>query len=473
MTHSGKKVYNAIRDKERGVEQDHNSLSVELQGYQSQINQLVQDREERFVRLATFYLPVMDAESVRSTIRELQGEVQRLFKEKQTLRTSLDSSMQQSRQRKESLEESLQSVDVLLEQKVTVRDQKRQDIASELKEDGEYTTSHSNASQANERLTQNKKRFETFEEEAQEKLHAYQGNKLFTYLLQRDFNGSEYSGTAVTRKLDSWVAGIINYSEVRKNYDFLTSMPTAIKAEIDQQQADLDELVERIEAIEQEVAEKHGLPQVLSDGNDLAQKRAKILGDIQREDAQFSSYTVQRKELDNTKDAYHQRALGRLKSYLKDSSIVNLKERARATPNSEDDHLVDQVESIDAKIRQLKSDAKTVQEKQSAVAEQLEGLRQVSRHYSSNNWERNRSYFGNSLDIDDLLTGYLLGRISTDSIISDLNSHHHWEPEPAPVYHSSYSSSHHSSGGDSFGGGDFSSGGGFGGGGGFSSGGGF
>ncbi|PIN80658.1 hypothetical protein COV11_03630 [Candidatus Woesearchaeota archaeon CG10_big_fil_rev_8_21_14_0_10_30_7] len=94
-----------------------------------------------------------------------------------------------------------------------------------------------------------------------------------------------------------------------------------------------------------------------------------------------------------------------------------------------------------------------------AINDKLEGLQSILGQYRSNDYESNRSYFTNSLDLDNLLIGYLLGRSSQNEVWRTISSEQRFKPKPQPVYTPSYSGSFSSGGG--FGGGGFSSGGGF------------
>ncbi|MEK6846312.1 MAG: hypothetical protein AABY26_06115, partial [Nanoarchaeota archaeon] len=227
------------------------------------------------------------------------------------------------------------------------------------------------------------------------------------------------------------------------------------------------------------VAERHGLPAVIKEGEALVKNKNSLLSAIDGEHKKANQYASEKNEMNSTKDQYHRTALDKLKSYLKGSSIAELKERAAATPHPEDDHLVDEIIRIDAQVKEIKREAKEVQQQQASIAGQLEGLGSISRRYASKDYESSRCYFDGNFDINTFLLGYIAGNYSASEVNHQIDTHQHFRPRETYSSYSSGSSSYGggsswSSGSDSsFGGGSFSSGGGFGGGGSFSSGSGF
>ncbi len=468
---SGSSVYQTITSKISGVEQEHKKAAQALRKTEAQIDTLVQEREQHFSDLAVFYLPEMDAKAVKDTIQELQKEVQRIYAQKLQRREQLEDLVANSENRQHESQESIREFDEKLEEKAARRDELEKTVAKELDQNPAYKKRHEEAKQAQAGLEQNRVRARTFNEEAAKNIKRYEGNKLFMYLVRREFGTDSYAVKGITGRLDQWVARLVNYRENKPKYDFLKMMPAAINAEIERQQQALDIVVERLQSIEEEASARLGLTKVLQEGEVLAEKRRRVTKEAEDEAANFARYAHEEHELNSTKGKYHQQALGRLKEYLTGSAIAELKRRAKETPDSRDDHLVDKIEGIDLEIKELKSRARKVQQEQAELSTRLQGLRQISSQYTNKNYESSRSYFGSGFDVNTLLIGYLAGRFSSTQVITNIDSSHHFRPRQTYSSSSSYSS-HSSSSGGGFGGGGFSSGGSFGGGG-FSTGGGF
>ncbi len=465
---SGSSVYQTITSKISGVEQEHKKAAQAIRKTEAQIDTLVQEREQRFNALAEFYLPELSAKEVKQTIHELQQTVRQIYAQKMQRTRELDGLMETSEERQHQLQQALGTVDKELEEKAGVRDTLEGKVAGELEQNSAYKSLHEAAGQAQARLEQNKVRAKTFSEEAAQSLKGYETEPLFMYLAKRSFGTDSYAGSGIRRRLDNWVARLVNYKENGPKYDFLRQMPAAIEEEIARQQESLDAVIMKLQGVEQEASTRLGLAGVISEGKLLEEKRQKVMQDISYETDAFKRYAQERDSLNSIKGKYHQQALGKLREYLTGSAIDELKRRAEETPDQRDDHLVDTIKGIDAKIKELKQSAKKVQQEQADLSKKLKGLREISSNYTGRDYESSRSYFDSGFDINPLLIGYLAGRLSSTQVITNIDSSHHFRPRQTYSSSSSYSSSS----GGGFGGGGFSSGGSFGGGG-FSTGGGF
>lgn len=482
MTISGSSVHSDIKEKISEEENKVEELESKIYTCETKIENLGTERENIYTKLATTYLPELEAKTVRETLHGVQAEVEKIFKEKQEKRQDLEKLMSSSQEEKRKFEKTLNEVTDSLNQKVAERDKLRGEVAKELSSNSEYTELDKNAKQAEERLKGNKERVGEIETLAKEKLPAYEKNRLFMYLVKRKFRTKNYDKRGLIARLDSWVAGLINFASQKANYDFLKAMPELMAQEVSRRQGELDKVVEELEKIEKNVSDKYGLTKIIEQGEALASERNEIIQETDKKDLEYQKYAQERKTLDSTKDPYHIEAVQELKKYLKGESVQQLKQRARGTPRTEDDRLVGRLEEIDLEIRELKDKTKNIKLDRNKEEKKLEGLREIESTYRKRDYDSRRSYFDSSFDINSLLIGYLAGKYSHDCFMDEMKTSHHFKP--LETYHSSssYSSSYHSSessgisfgggGGGGFGGGGFSGGGGFGGGG-FSSGRGF
>ncbi len=462
---SGSTVYREIRGKISTLESNLNGLGKKLSDCENSITKSMNEREDCYSQLAAFYLPELDAASLRTTLREIQNDVKRIFVQKQTRRQELEEIMGLSQAEKRKYEAELDKVTEKLNGKVGERERLSKIVLGELRKDNIYTELKSKAKEADKQLVDCHKRVKEIEKDAVDKLPAYETNKLFMYLLDRSFGDSSYDKHGLVAKLDVWVAKIVNYDERKQFYDFLHSVPEIMKEEVQKREKSLGNLVRMVQRIEKEYSDKNGLTKVVGEGTKLGQEREKLLKYIEDLSSKYSAAGQERRNLDSTKDDYYIEAISRLKDYLKGNTIEDLKEKALGTKERTDDNLVEQIEEIDSNIKDLKIKAKNLKTERDSAEEKLDGLKAIQQKYSHAEYESGRSHFTSSFDINSLLVGYLAGKYSQNDLWHDISHSHHFEPAEES-YHSSYSSSsYHSSG-------SFSSGGGFGGGG-FSSGGGF
>ncbi|MFH1248914.1 MAG: hypothetical protein V1660_02075 [archaeon] len=474
MTKSGSTIYKNIKEKIAEAEKEHEGFSKSVYGYETEIESLTAERENCYTHLATVYLPEMTTQCVKNTLKEVQGDVQKIFKAKQERRTELEDSMQSSMKKKKSLESKLEDVTEQLNQKAAERDKLKSEVFKELGSNKDYVNLSSEVKQSANTLEKNQKRLGEFKAETKEKLPAYDKNSLFTYLLNRKFDTPDYTGGAIGKIFDRAVSNVINYREMKKNYDFLRSMPQLMNIEFDKRKEEFESLSKKVGNIEKESADLHGLTAVITAGNETGKSREAVMAEMAKLDALYRQYSEERKSIDNTKDAYHQEAIKKLKGYLKGDDLKELKDMARATKGTEDDKLVQRIEDVDISIRELKDKSKEAKAKRDSMQNKLDDLKSIQGKYTKKDYDSGRSYFDDDFDINALLTGYILGRYSGDHCWGQIEDHQHTRRESSYDSDSHYGGGHSGGGGSDggFGGGGFSSGGGFGGGG-FSTGGGF
>ncbi len=221
MSISGSEGEDKIQAKINELESSHRSSSTEVTNLENKIDGLMDIRERCYSQLATIYLPQLDAKSVEQTLVQVQDRVRGVFKEKQQERKSLEESMNDVFSDKIQLEAQLKTVTETLKTKAVERDAIQQVINSEFSEDREYMQLTAEIDQKGQELVSNKKRLEEFRAEAKRKLKPYQDERLFMYLVSKEFDSPRYRSSAPVRMLDRAVAKKVNFQENIDNYKFL------------------------------------------------------------------------------------------------------------------------------------------------------------------------------------------------------------------------------------------------------------
>ncbi len=467
MTISGSSVHSDIESKVSEIEGKHQRAESALYKYETRIESLGQEREETLVNLALTYLPELEAQAISSTLREIKAEMQAVFSAKQERRRKVEEEMSSLEEKRQAVQEKIDDAAVRLDTLAQERDRLVRVVAGMLSKDQSYMALKADADARGETLGRNRERLEEFEAEAKQKLAAFESDRRFMYLARKGYAPS--SGSGLVHRLDSWVAGMVNFVEAKRNYDYLQQMPQEMRQELERREAELAGVAKKVKAGKKRVSDREGLTAILEQGEEALAGRDGLVTKAGEMDARYQALKAERKDMDSTKDKYHQEAVSKLKAFLKGEDVASLKRRARSTPGSADDRLVDRLEGIDAEVRESKDRAKEARSERDSLAENLDDLRNVLRDFESHDYESHRSYFDSGFDIDALLVGYLMGQHSRSHITSEIRGSQHFRPqETYSSYHSSYGGSSsggsHSSGGG-FGGGGFSSGGGFGGGG--------
>lgn len=466
----GSAVYNELKSSISKLERECSVSDGQISRSEAEITLLMNEREQCYSSLAVFYLPELDAESVKKTLKEVQEDVKKVFAEKQAKRAQLDESISRANAKRVQYEITLETVTEALNCKSAEKDEAAKKVAQALSEDPAYRILCDKTRQSEEKLKRNKERVAEVEAMAKEKLPAYTKNKIFVYLLGRNFGTAGYDASGLSRVLDEWAAKKINYESAKKDYDFLISMPQQMGEEVKRRESEFEKLLEQVRAKEKAAADSQGLTKIIEDGEALLKKRDEAMRNISAANAEIERYGSERKDAENTKGSHHVQAVAKLKEFLKGTEIESLRQKAMGTKAETDDDLVTQIETIDSRVRSLKDTVKSTRRTADEKRTYLTGLKRIQSKFSSSDYESSRSYFDSGFNINSLLVGYIAGRMSEGSVWGRIESAQHFRPRQTYNYSPSHTPSYggssrsswssHSSG-SGFGGGRFSSGKGF------------
>lgn len=288
--------------------------------------------------------------------------------------------------------------------------------------------------------------------ECDRKLPEYLSSPLFVYLLRRRFLRSDYKSGVVTKHFDRWLANKIRFSENNENFQMLTQM----KAVVDSRATEARELVEaaqaNLQSLQLSIDKSVGLADISAEVARASKELASVV-------SMLDSVTSAINDHEANEDSHFRSAQHELASRLESLSIDALKQKALETDTPEDDALVRQLEDLqyalaklDDELSEAKDDLSRLKKSHQRASDLLQGAR--SRSLDSSKYRYN-----SSLDLDGLVTGYMLGQINSSSVFSDMEHSRSRIPTPSSSSYSSSSSSDFGSGGfsssSSFGSGGF------------------
>ncbi len=292
-----------------------------------------------------------------------------------------------------------------------------------------------------------------------EKSVAYQSDPVFMYLWQREFGTPGYRHRGLTRTLDRWVSNLIGFLEVRPSYVLLNEIPERLRAHA----GAVDEAAESAARAVTASANKM-LAEVA--GEDLAGRGEALAAGIAAQEEAIEPLEEGVAALDSRaatfaagEDDLFKQATDALVRSIAGEDIRALREEAERTPSPEDERFVQRLARARSEIARLEPDASKLRKDVDEIAKRRQDLLKVARDFRRNGWEHR----GHSFDFGDLMTGFMLGRISRGMFWGGITRSH----RGVTMGRSSFGGF-----GGGFGGGGFRGGGGFGGGG-FRTGGGF
>src|SRR5262249_12153575 len=131
---------------------------------------------------------------------------------------------------------------------------------------------------------------------------------------------------------------------------------------------------------------------------------------------------------------FYQEAIARFSKFLGETSETVLMQRARATPEPQDDAMVNELSTLHAQITGLESQAKDSSQRRQLTANSQSGLDALVRRYRQANFDSERSYFPQGIELEAELTRLKSGAASAEGIWQRIQSGQsfraHWVDTP-------------------------------------------
>lgn len=468
---TGKDVHRGITGRIRDVRRQLRDEQAAVESLQQELATTGERRGSTIRALAEFHLPGMNEEAIAGTLAEMESSVRAVFDEKKDRAGVVERRIPEQRGTVAEAEAALASVTEALDETGRERARLARVVFAELQQTPEWHGLFSEVRRLEARVAASEKRVDAARRERDERTPAYDRDPLFSYLSRRRFGTATPAGGPVTRSLDRWVAGVMQYDDARAKYDFLNALPDHAAAVLAEDRAALAEAAPPLAALESRVIDRNGLTPVLERGDRLYAERDEARRALREAEAALHELTDEMAALQDERGAYYESAIDGLEAYLEGRTLDELVAMARATGDVRDDVLVADLADIDARLDTLRTELAAHKARRARLDDRLAGLEDIRDRFEADDWNGRRSRFDDGLDINALLLGYIAGTHSSGHVHRVLGRNHSFLPVGDSFGPGGIGGGFSSGGG--FGGGGFSSGGGFGGGGGFSTGGGF
>jgi chromosome segregation ATPase len=429
---AGKSVYQAL---EASIGQTQGQVShcdAELKALGAEATDLVSKRGDVLLQLAHHYLPEISRETIAGSFREIRED----------LRQVLASKLRHQRQLGQELEKietdilrqqvELDQVTEVLDDKVAEREKLEGVVAERLAGHDSFQQLSGRALRAEQELHRNEQRIDEIGKEVAEKRPAYENSSLFQYLHRQGYGTPGYDPQgrkwSLTKRLDRWVARMIGFARARRSYDFLRVTPELMQAEVDRRQIEFNALMEQVEAIEDVISEEVGLTEVLSEGDRLGDRRDAMVEALEKLTETKGGHQEELQQLDSGRNQYYQQAVDRMKKFLASLDQARLAERARRTPEPDDDALVEQIAQLGEQLERTEQQAASLNHDRQSWSERLRGLQQVLMQFQSAEYDSRRSHFSSGLQLQSHMANYLDGRENAQQLWNTIRQHQQFAP---------------------------------------------
>jgi chromosome segregation ATPase len=429
---AGKSIYQTLDTSVRQTRARVAGFETQLQTLGEDTTKLMAQRGEALLKLAHHYLPEMSRETIATTFREIRQDLQQVLDRKLRRQIQLRQELEKTDTDILRQQVELDQVTEKLDEKVAQREKLEAVVAERLKAHGSFPQLSEQALQAEQKLDRNEQRITEIEREADEKLPAYEQSRLFQYLHEQGYGTPGYDPQSrkwgITKRLDRWVARMIDFSRARRSYDFLRVTPELMKAEVERRQTEFNALMEQVEAIEDTISDEIGLTEVLRDGDQLGDQRDTIVQALEGLTTTKTSQQKERQELESSRNQFYAQAIGKMKQFLASLDDARLTERARRTPEPDDDVLVKEIILLGDQLDRTSQQTTSLARDRQSLEEQLQGLQQVLMQFQSAEFDSRRSLFSASFNLEAHLSSYLEDRENAQQLWNAIRQHQQFTP---------------------------------------------
>ena len=425
---SGRSVEQALQQVLHGVQGELKASSANLGKLDEATRQLVEQRGQALLDLAEHYLPDIDRQTVAGTFSEVRGELLQILDRKERHEQELRTSLAEDQTKTSELEDSLKQITTELNAKVARREELEKSVVQKLETDTEFQRLSQEALIAEQNLDQNEKRVAEIRSESAQKLPSYERSRLFQYLHKRGYGTAEYKKTGLTKRLDRWVAGMINYARARRSYDFLRVTPELMSQEVERRRDQFNGLMEQLETIEDRYADEIGLTDVMREGQALGGKRDQIVSAIASQQAITAKHLQELTSLQSSRNDYYEQALKRMQEFLANLEDRHLQSVSRSTPEPQDDKLVGEIVGLGAELQQHRHQSEQISYQQQFMKDRASGLQEIWNHFHQADFDSQRSLFPENFPIESHLEQYVRGELGLNDLWSTIKNAQQFAP---------------------------------------------
>jgi len=425
MPVSGQEIIRQIDQFAATLRSDEQQASLAAQAISAEIDRIVAEQSGAFRELAAIYLPHLEDDVVQDGWSEMQAALKSIQLRKADARQQLEKSLRDIEMQRQHVDTQIQQLRTQVNQLTLQCDQLAETLSSQLRNDSRFQTLSRQAAEGQAKLEQAQASLADVEVDAKQKRPAYEASRLFQYLHRREFGTDRYRFGGLIRRLDRWVARLINYPVAEASYRFLTSTPQLMRQLIADQQKSVQALVAEVEQQQRSAAQVLGLPKLQADGTRLRSELDRATQEGERIRAREEKIRHDQAELDSAECQYYREALTTFQELLKKAERSQVVSRANQTPGMADDQIVARLQHLDQEISTKTQEINRLNAVAKESAAKASRIHELASKCRRAQFDHPRRVFDDGLNLDSALQNLAQGRIDSDSVYQDLYRRQH------------------------------------------------
>ena len=428
MPHAGSDILAALEDSALQFQGEIETLRARRGELDSQIEELIERRSAAIEDLAQHYLPELSEEAVGRTFRDVRRKLQDVLGRRRNTISQLTKQVDQDTQRAVNLKAELNEVTDQLDKAVALRDQLQAEVSGRLDADDTFRQLSSEVLKSEQQLARYERQLVESRREAEEKLPAYEESRLFQYLAKRNFGAPNYHGWGLARPLDRWVARLIDYQRAKRSYDFLRTLPELMSDEVGRHRDLLKTASETLQQMQLVVWKETGLDVANQEGDQLGHQRETFVEQLNQLEKALTQAHDELIQAEDKHGTFYALAIDEFQAALADLQSHVLQQRAKATPQEEDDAIVAEIRYLTEELEQTRRQVGETDDGIVRIERQTKGMDYVVSKFRSAEFDSERSTFADPFDIDDQLRRFDTSDINQFGLWRSLKRHQEFAP---------------------------------------------
>lgn len=413
---SGYQALGSIDQALAELQQQIQASDQQNQVFSDQVIELGQEQSKNFRELARFRLDHVLNGALQAELDSTDQRVKYVLEKRRISLTQLEKDMLAAGQAQAGVEQERSILADELVQKITHLEKLEAQAQQQLSQQAAYQLQLEKAQLAEQIADQAERKVMDAQQDRIDKGETYEQDPLFSYLWARGYGTSQYHANALIRFLDRRVADLCAYHDARPNYAMLLEIPLRLEEHAAQLRAIANQEGDLLDEMELQAATDVGLPAFQ---NSLDGVRQRIdQSDLHIAQMEDAMHEMQARKLVfvSGEDPQFSQAVQILAETLELENLDALYQRARATPNRQDDMLVDDLYENDQALEQLRNKLSELKSRHAEHLHRLAELEKVRRNFKQARYDEPRSGFGNKAMLLMMLNEFIKGMVGSDDV---------------------------------------------------------
>jgi len=423
MPKPGAELFDVLRRALATAQEEAAATHEEARRIDNGMAALVTQRSEAVVELARLVLPELSRSAVEAGFADVRQDLLTIVERKERRAKEVGERLARLRATAADARGRWEEAQAKSQAAIQRQADVQSELARNLEQDGEFQELSRRALQSETELKRDEERVAEIAKESRDKLPAYEGSRLFQYLMGQGYGTPAYQGRGLVRRLDRWVGRLVEFEKASRSYRFLLTTPGLMDTETAHRRAEFHGLMQRIEEIEREAAERLGVERTIAAVRDASNDLERQAAQLADAEGRVQSAEQELAALDQEQGRFYEEALGRLKNYLAQAETGLLERRAAATPDRSDDEVTLRIRVLNEDIAAMQPRLSRQKERSVEAGRVSEGLAHLARRFEQAGFHEFRSHFADGFDISKSIDLFRQGALSRDEFWDSIKRH--------------------------------------------------